>query len=424
MTRKRLAFFGPLPPTPSGISDYDEELLELLREHFDIDVYVDGTPMQPGAFHYSRFTINHRKRAYDLPVYQMGNSMLHEYMYGFLFHYPGALVLHDYCLHFSRAKMLLTGENEDEYLQEVTCVHPDTPALGRTVWRGMAGNLLLYYFPLAGLAVRSSLATGAHTSYVVERLSEAGHAAIKIPMSVRIRPAAPVPPPEYPGKLVVASFGLVTREKRLSPVLAALAELRCFYPHLKYLVVGEIAAHYNFLREVEDAGLSGVVEVTGRVDSGRFHSLLQRADIVVNLRYPSAGEMSATLLRALAYGKPVLMSRLLQWQEIPEDAVMKIRPDRELEDVFEALWRLIENPFLRIALGNRARAWVAASHRPEQTLNAYLRLIDAALVRKERFVSPEFPLHLRTARELLLNYLAGADTSPFTLEESEWILQE
>ena len=84
----KIAFFGPLNPIPSGISDYDEQLLPLLREHYEIDVFVDGNVQQEHVFSHADFYRRNRLSPYDLNLYQMGNSLVHEYMYGYLFHYP------------------------------------------------------------------------------------------------------------------------------------------------------------------------------------------------------------------------------------------------------------------------------------------------------------------------------------------------
>lgn len=411
--KKRIAFFGPLNPTPSGISDYDEELLPLLREHFDVDIFLDSfvppasrPPAQPGAYNHSSFFFRNTSRPYDLTIYQLGNALLHEYMYGFLFRYPGAVIVHDYCLHQSRAKMLLTRKMKEEYRQEAESQYPGDSRIRDIVAMGRAGNLLQYYYPFVSLILRASLAAGAHTDYTVQRLREAGPApVVKIPMAVRSSHHDPARADEYPGKILIASFGLVTMEKRLTPVLLALQELRCFYPDLRYVVVGDVAPHYDFRGQVASLGLSDIVEVTGRVDHARFHSLMRRADIIINLRYPSAGEMSATLLRALACGKPVMISRLQQLAEIPSEAAIRVRPDREQEDVFSNLWRLIEDPLLRGRQGDRAAEYIADSHRPEQMVQGYLQLIESALKRKADFRPPDLPLHLRSADEIIREYI-------------------
>src|SRR5207248_2920088 len=120
--KKRVAFFGPLNPTPSGISDYDEELLPLLRGEYEIDVFADD-----GRSFYAK----NKERPYDLCLYQIGNSLLHEYMYGYLFEYPGAVVFHDYCLHHSRAKMLLQKGYFEEYFHEAERAHPEKPEIAK-----------------------------------------------------------------------------------------------------------------------------------------------------------------------------------------------------------------------------------------------------------------------------------------------------
>ena len=105
--KKRIAFFGPLDPIRSGISDYDEELLSLLNKDYEIDVFTGSTIERGNVYHHGEFYLRNKQKPYDLPIYQMGNALLHEYMYGAAFQNPGAVVFHDYCLHHSRAKMLL-----------------------------------------------------------------------------------------------------------------------------------------------------------------------------------------------------------------------------------------------------------------------------------------------------------------------------
>ncbi|HSP05550.1 MAG TPA: hypothetical protein VLR94_00145, partial [Acidobacteriota bacterium] len=167
----RIAFFGPLNPVPSGISDYDEELLPLLRQRYHVDVFTSDRPAnRDGVYPHGVFIAQNRRNPYDLTLYQLGNSLVHEIEYGYLFRYPGAVVFHDYCLHHARAKMLLLKGMNEEYLQEARRVHPEEPRLGTSVFGGMAGDLLLYYYPFVRLVLESSLAAATHTDYVAEKL--------------------------------------------------------------------------------------------------------------------------------------------------------------------------------------------------------------------------------------------------------------
>jgi glycosyltransferase involved in cell wall biosynthesis len=131
--------------------------------------------------------------------------------------------------------------------------------------------------------------------------------------------------------------------------------------NILYLVAGDVERFYPMQREIDRWQVGDIIRPTGRISMDEFLRLMNRSDVIVNLRYPSAGEMSGTLIRALACGKPVIISRLKSLQEIPQDAVLRVRPEKEREEVFHALSRLIENEGLRRRLGAAARAGSSCS---------------------------------------------------------------
>lgn len=420
---KRIAFFGPMNPAPSGISDYDEELLPLLRRYYEIDVFVDKSSGRVDVSEHSEFYLRNKKNPYDLTLYQLGNSLIHETMYGYMFQYPGAVVLHDYCLQHARAKMLLMKGLFQEYLDEALYAHPEEPRLGKSVFGGMAGDLLFYYFPFVRLVMEASLAAGAHTGWVVDQIKGYGTPVIKIPMAVNVSNVSETADPAD-GAIVLASFGMVTPEKRISTVLAVLQELRYFYPQLCFMIVGEVASNYNLQSEVEHLKLQNIVKITGRVERAEFHSLMKRADIVINLRHPSAREMSATLMRAMALGKPVLISRLLHLQELPDDAVIRIRPDREQEDLFHNLWQLIESKILRERIGGKAKEYMDLNHTPEKMVEKYRELIELSLQRKAAYRSPPLPIHLQSGENIIREYIKKTAFGGKSSELLNWILPD
>src|SRR6185295_15159226 len=103
----KLAYFSPLTPQRSGISDYSEELLPYLAEGAEITLFVDG--FQPANRELtSRFeALDYRRKLSDLNrlsefdavLYHMGND--HRYHTGVLEAMklrPGVLVFHDFAL--------------------------------------------------------------------------------------------------------------------------------------------------------------------------------------------------------------------------------------------------------------------------------------------------------------------------------------
>ena len=99
----RIAFFSPLPPLRSGVSDYSARLLDELKRSYSIDLYHDAGYLPHiglrspdfGCFDYRLFERNARVLGYHALVYQMGNSHYHGYMYETLLRHPGIVTLHD-----------------------------------------------------------------------------------------------------------------------------------------------------------------------------------------------------------------------------------------------------------------------------------------------------------------------------------------
>ena len=84
--RLKIAFFTPLPPIQSGISDYSEDIINELCLYCDIDVFIEetynATPVfPPNVVIYSHKAYPSRRSRYADTVFQVGNSEYHFYMY-------------------------------------------------------------------------------------------------------------------------------------------------------------------------------------------------------------------------------------------------------------------------------------------------------------------------------------------------------
>ncbi|MCI0412173.1 glycosyltransferase family 4 protein [bacterium] len=420
---KRIAFFGPLPPLKTGIADYNHALLPWLRKDYEIDVFLPfSTPSSSEGFPHGDFFLRQKRIPYDLALYHMGNQpRFHEYMYGYLFQQPGAVLFHDYCLHHSRADMLLKRNMTDEYREELRSVYPDqAERIANATITFAAGDLLFFHYPLFELIVRASLALGVHTDAAVKKLQICETPVIKIPC-LQMEGGTTTETGIYPGKMVVASFGYATQAKRISTILETIADLCGEQENLLYVIVGALEDRTGVLRQIEKLGLKESVLVTGHVEMEEFLKWISRADIVLNLRYPSAGEMSSTLIRALASGKPVIISRLLDVEEIPENAVLRVRPDHEKEDLKAALTALLQDLNLRDRLSANARKYIEEHHTPQKAREKYQVLVETALKRKSSFVSPELPLHLRSGAEILKQHLLKTTFERTDPKILEWL---
>jgi hypothetical protein len=169
---------------------------------------------------------------------------------------------------------------------------------------------------------------------------------------------------------VIGFFGFLTSAKRADVVLAAFARARQRDANLRLLVVGEPAPDID----VAAFGHDGVV-FAGYVPDDEFSSYYSVADRFVNLRYPSAGETSGTLIRALDAGKPVAVSDYAQFAELPDSCAVKIPLGKsEVEALAEFLVRDLPSP------ASAQREWLEANASVDRAADAYVNVLSGARV--------------------------------------------
>ena len=353
----RVAFFSPLPPAKSGIADYSAALLSEMRHVSEVQALAE----MPAQFTPSDF---------DACLYQIGNNADHEFCYRAALQWPGVVALHEANLHHLIAEMTIRRGDWDAYLREVeSCGGAAALAYAlehvRTLRRGpdyegvpMLRNLLAH---ARGVIV--------HSRYVETRVREAGFAG---PVAV-IPHGAWLPPPQdrngYRQRIglsedtpLIGVFGHLKPYKRIAQSLRALERLVRVAPDAKMILVGEPHAELNLDSLIRGLQLEPHVRVLGRTEIDDFTGYMAACDIVLNLRYPTVGENSGTLMRALGLGKPVLVSNTGSFCELPDEACLKAPVGAGEEDLlFEYLNLLVSQPSLAQQMGKRAGSGWSAS---------------------------------------------------------------
>jgi glycosyltransferase involved in cell wall biosynthesis len=98
---------------------------------------------------------------------------------------------------------------------------------------------------------------------------------------------------------------------------------------------------------------------TGYQSELDYFAAIAAADVVINLRNPSMGEGSLTLMHALAAGKPTIVSDANQYREFPDKVCWKLVHDQnENELLFEYLRTLLSEPRVRAAMSANAAEYV------------------------------------------------------------------
>ena len=90
------------------------------------------------------------------------------------------------------------------------------------------------------------------------------------------------------------------------------------------------------------------------------------------------GETSAGAIRVLSVAKPLIVSDVDAFRELPDDVVLKVAPDeREVETLTAALLALVD-PARRERLSEAARAYAAREHELGHVADLYVAALEEA----------------------------------------------
>src|SRR5512135_1072445 len=191
-----VGFIGPLPPTRSGIADYDAEILSSLSKKSSLSL-SSYEPDDAAAALAAR---------HDVLLFQIGNDPLHapsvEALCAPERRTPAVVVLHDFVLHHLYAAAYLDRGREADYARALELAHG---ARGRAfAEQGQRGprvpvwDLDPWAFPMSAAVIREAPKT---------RVVEIPHHVVEAPRTPRDEARLSLGLP--PGRVVAASLGVV-----------------------------------------------------------------------------------------------------------------------------------------------------------------------------------------------------------------------
>ncbi|HNT74060.1 MAG TPA: glycosyltransferase [Anaerolineae bacterium] len=400
----RVALWTPLRPTNTGIADYVEELLPYFaawqRESHPmrVDIFTQSEPDNPfvrdnhAFFTPTAFEALHAWRPYDANIYQIGSTYAHhEFIYKQALKVPGIVVSHDPILHAYPATQVLGIGQREAYIERV--IAEEGESLREFVRQALAEDAfwdaLYHEYNMDKTLLRASRAVVYHSYYALrdaqQRLPNVS--AFYIPLF------SATPPDTFSAAeckrrvcerlclpletILVGTFGVMARKKRVDELIHAVSLLRRFYPQLALLIVGDVSS-YNPVREAQRTGYSTErIFITGEVTMADFMTYLQAVDIGAVLRYPTLEETSAIISRLMGLGKPLIISDIPQFRELPDECCWKVPVNNsEVEVLALYLAELIENSELRAAMGYNALLYARTYMSPEYVTNLYRQVID------------------------------------------------
>ena len=366
----RVAYYSPLPPERTGVADYSALLMPALRKRLDVSLARRRRPAPRGA---------------DVALYHVGNNPdAHAWIVDALRRRPGVVVLHDFVLHHLAAGMTVGRRDGHGYLDLMEREHG---VVGRLLAHGVLDKRIPplwesrpHEFPLASLVLEHATAVIVHSRFVRDLVQETGY---DRPVRVVPHPAWPVPavlPARVADGPVVGCFGVVNASKRIPELLRAVAAVRGRHPDATLLLVGPTAPGFDLDRRLQRLGLGGDGIVRERwVAEERLWALMAGVDVCVNLRHPTMGETSGTVIRALSLGKPLVVSEIGWFAELPCDVALPVPVgEGEVETLTAALELLVSHEGARAEMGRAAAELARRDHDLDRVADLYAAVLEEA----------------------------------------------
>ena len=254
---------------------------------------------------------------------------------------------------------------------------------------GTVGDLLPYAYPLFRLPVEASRAVAVHNA-----VHGATRCAAEVPGAEVARVAMPMAPRarSRPSACARCARGLGSRDGRrwwwapsacsrarsgIETVARAVARGARALPRRAAAAGGPVPDRARARRGARRArACAAHAIVTGRVPLEELPAHIEVADVVAHLRYPTARETSAALLRVLAQGRPAIVSDLENLADVPDGAVLRADVADEEGEVTRALLRLAGRPRCAPASARRPARTSRRAHSAARCRETYAAAIE------------------------------------------------
>ena len=234
--------------------------------------------------------------------------------------------------------------------------------------------------------------------------------------------------------VVFGVVGGISREKRIPQALDAFRAVHAHHPTARLILVGATADHYDLASDLAIRGSAGVI-TTGYVPDDELAAHMAAVDVSINLRWPSAREISGPWLHAIAAGRATITTDLWHTADVPsldprtwtvnhlaprqadapEPVTVAIDILDEAHSLGVAMRRLAADADLRTRLGRAAHAHWSRHHTRAAMADDYRRTIARAIAAPEPDTTT-LPAHLKTRGDEWLTRLL----EPFGLQQNPW----
>lgn len=394
----RIAWFTPYG-RGSAIGRASRLIVEELARSVEVDIWhpaakqLHDAPVRTIAYPPEAPIDLLSLQAYDLAVYNLGNHLgNHRQIFEIALQTPGIDVLHDFVMHhFFVDYYLQHHKTPGEYIRSMERWYGKAGKSTAQASSGMQPSDPIWHtdnvvqYPLFEEAIRGAYAVVTHSDFLARKVQAVFQGPVrKLQLAYDVLGSERVPSrkgldvPE--DRVLIVTVGHVNPNKRVMAMIDALGHTdlasRVFYAVLGPVDPGHLAELSKAVRLFD---LENTVRFLGAVPDDRLAAFLTHADIFVNLRFPTFEGASASAIEELLYGKPVVVTDTGWYRELPDDCVLKIRPEQESEDLVRCLKRLVADEPLRRRMGQAGKLYARETFRADRYAAGILELATEVL---------------------------------------------
>ncbi|AJY13772.1 glycosyl transferases group 1 family protein [Burkholderia dolosa AU0158] len=330
--------------------------------------------------------VGQRVTTADLCIYQIGDN--YEFHEGCLHWMPaarGIVCLHDFFIGHLFCGWAQSRPGEANAILR----HWYGDAIAERFFSYTSGNTFIDKTrdaaPMTEWIGAMALGVVTHSSWGCDRVlkSCAGPVSV-VPLPYDAPAARSQRPPVHTeaGCMQVLTIGHVNSNKRVESVIKAIGTKTTLRNNVTYKLVGHVAPQMvlSLSHMARSYGVNLVI--AGEVDDTALAQAIAESDVVSCLRWPTLEAASASAIEAMLYGKAVICTDAGFYSEIPDECVLKVSSDNEIDDIASSLLALIADREKITEIGEKAQRWATDTFSAAVYARSLTDIAQRALIAK------------------------------------------
>ena len=367
----------PIPPAETGLATFAMRVLQNTLDFVNWTVaYPDGgdpDSLPSGICGIRIDQISDMTAIPDIRIFQLGNSIHCFPVVQALYRYGGTALFHEIVLHHMLRFCYFENNQLEEYRRELRfCYGPNAERIEKELSSEAISikehDILLKKYPLIGRVLHASSSAACLSPYAESVIESAfrqgGTCTIGHPLS----PLPEIDMPEKPFDICIGLLGSNHPGRNLSEVLEAVELFRREIPEAGLLLIGG-----GYPEDIPEWAVN-----CGRLPESEYQGWIRTLDYAVDMRFPTCGETSGSLLEAMRAGVPCIVTATGTFLNIPSDAVLRVPCDNIVQGLSQSMSYLHKRSDLRNSMSANAIAYAEETGSVDRLRSDWKRIIKMA----------------------------------------------